>query len=494
MNIVFAASECTPFAKTGGLADVAGALPKALAARGHHVTVILPYYPWKMRKLEEKGLTFEKTVSLLDVPLKDKILWAQIRILRENPFLQYYFIEFDRYFDRPNLYDWNGEAYSDNDERFIFFSRSIMQAILKMNLKVDILHLNDWQTALCAAYLTSSLYRDKHVFAGCRSVLTLHNVGYQGTFPASQFALTGLEEGYFRYDCLEYYGCMNLLKGGIACADEVNTVSPTYAREILREYGEGLQGALNHCFERGKLRGILNGIDVDEWNPEKDPDLPAVYSAASLKGKKEAKKALLAYFNLPPEAEKKPLFGVISRLASQKGLDVLAWAMEELFSAGEDIYFVIIGTGDPNLEESFRTLAGRYPEKVGFFCGMAPRKLAHLLEAGSDFFLMPSRYEPCGLNQMYSMRYGTLPIVRHTGGLADTVIHFREEETPVKATGIHFYDLTVSALRDTILYGAYLYREFPRKIRSMQIAAMKKDFSWNHTAGEYEEMYKDAYK
>ena len=493
MNIVFAASECTPFAKTGGLADVLGALPQALAAR-HKVTVFLPYYPWKMRPLEEKGLAYTKTVSLLDVPLGGKTLWAQIRVLEKEKNLQYCFIEFDRYFDRPNLYDWNGEAYSDNGERFLFFSRSVMQGVLKMNLRPDILHLNDWQSALCAAYLTSSHYRSKPQFANTKSVLTLHNVGYQGVFPASLFPLTELEEGYFRYDCLEYYGNINFLKGGIACAHEVNTVSPTYAREILGEQGEGLQGALQHCYDRGKLRGILNGIDVKEWDPASDPALPVPFSAADLKGKKEAKKALLAHFNLPYNEGKTPLFGVISRLASQKGLDILAGAMEELLAANENMQFIIIGTGDPILEERYKSLAERYPDKVGFYCGMAPKGTAHLLEGGSDFFLMPSRFEPCGLSQMIAMRYGTLPIVRHTGGLADTVVHFVEEEKPIKGTGIHFYDLTIPALRETIRYGARLYFEAPRKIRSMRIAAMKKDFSWDHTGEEYEEMYNDAHK
>ncbi|MBP5182149.1 MAG: glycogen synthase [Lentisphaeria bacterium] len=491
-RIFWCASECAPFAKTGGLADVSAALPQALARRGHDLTVILPYYNWKMNPL---SLRYDSMFPL-EVPFRGGTFRCRVRTLRPEKGLTYCFIEYDRFFDRPGLYDWHGASYGDNGERFIFFSRACMELVSSFGMKADILHLNDWHTALCAAYLKSPLYRENPVFRECRSVLTLHNVGYQGDFPGETFACTGLPPEFFRFDALEYYGRLNLLKGGIDLADEVNTVSPTYAGEILSPaYGCGLEGALRHCAGKGRLRGILNGIDVKKWDPACDKFLPAPYGVSDMSGKEEAKKALAEHFRLSLEAGSKkrvPFFGVLSRLASQKGLDVLADALEGLLPRME-ARFVLIGAGDPHLEWRYRSLAERHRGKFACHIGMAEDSLAHLLEAGCDFFLMPSRYEPCGLNQMYSMRYGTLPVVRGTGGLADTVKNY-DANDPSSSTGFVFYDLTVPALQNTISWADSTYRNAFGDILTMRKNGMSTDFSWDRTAEKYEEMYSHAHQ
>ena len=492
-RIFWCTSEAAPYAKTGGLADVSASLPAALAERGHEVTLIMPYYNWKMNKFSPE---YNGGMFALEVPSVEGACYCLVRCLEVKKRLTYCFIEYNRYFDRPSLYDYQGREFEDNAERFIFFSRACMELIRHLGKKADILHLNDWHTALCAAYLKSPLYCNEAVFKECKSVLTLHNVGYQGNFPGEKFACTGLPGEFFRFDALEFYGRLNFLKGGIALADEVNTVSPTYAKEILTsQYGYGLEGALQYCYSCGRLRGILNGIDVKEWDPANDKALPASYTAENMAGKDEAKKALAKYFHIScigKNGKNLPLFGVISRLAAQKGLDVFADVLEELLP-GMDARFILIGTGDPHLEWRYRSFAERFPDKFACYIGMADEKLSHLLEAGSDFFVMPSRYEPCGLNQMYSMRYGTLPIVRSTGGLADTVKNY-DKNDPSASTGFVFYDLTVQGLRDTIKWAEKTYSDSFEDILLMRKTAMNTDFSWDHTAQQYEEMYSDADK
>ncbi|MBO5761008.1 MAG: glycogen synthase [Lentisphaeria bacterium] len=492
-RIFWCTSECTPYAKSGGLADVSASLPAALAERGHEITIIMPYYNWKMNKL---SLHYNGGMFTLEVPFAEEKFYCRVRKLELEKNLTYCFIEYDRFFDRPALYDYQGNEFEDNAERFIFFSRACMELIRYLGKKADILHLNDWHTALCAAYLKSPLYRNEEVFKECKSILTLHNVGYQGNFSKEKFAYTGLPWEFFRYDALEYYDRMNFLKGGIALAHEVNTVSPTYAKEILSaEYGCGLESTLQYCNQCGRLRGILNGIDVKEWDPANDKALPVSYSAENMAGKEKAKEALAKYFHISckgKKGRKLPLFGVISRLAAQKGLDVFADVLEELLPVME-ARFILIGAGDPHLEWRYCSLAERFPEKFACYIGMAEEKLAHLLEAGCDFFVMPSRYEPCGLNQMYSMRYGTLPIVRSTGGLADTVKNY-DKNDPSASTGFVFYDLTIQGLRDTVIWAEKTYSDSFEDILQMRKTAMNTDFSWDHTAQQYEEMYSDAYK
>ena len=488
MKIVWVTSEAVPYAKTGGLADVSAALPEALARNGHQVSLIMPYYPQQTGRL---NLTFDSRFDLLGVPLGDHTEWAAVRIKKTAPGLTVYFIEFNRFFDRAALYDWNGREYSDNAERFIFFSRAAMECIQALQLDPDILHLNDWHCALCAVYLRSSLYSDSPAFRSCRSVMTIHNIGYQGNFDKENIRLTGLGWEFFNWHCLEFYDRLNLLKGGIMCADMVSTVSRTYAEEILSpEYGFALDPSLRHRAYEGRLRGIANGIDTEQWDPAKDKHLPKKFSPQHPGGKKICKQALQRRFGLP-ERPGVPLFGLLSRLAYQKGLDVFAAALEDMLYH-DDFQFVLIGSGDPGLQDHFRYLAGKYPRKFAAFIGYASESDSHLLEAGSDFFVMPSRYEPCGLNQMYSMRYGTLPIVRRTGGLADTVKNYSPDAPD--STGFVFHDLTPDALRGTIRWAADLYWKHPEEIRRMRKNGMTADFSWDHTAAQYEQMYHDAHQ
>ncbi len=490
MNILWVASEAVPYAKTGGLADVSGALPEALAKRGHQVDVVMPWYPQITGKLNLKFTSFSDP---LGVPMGETTEWAQIRSLRINDNLRFHFIEFDRFFDRPRLYDWGGVEYGDNAQRFIFFSRAAMQAVQALNLYPDIVHANDWHSALCCVYLRSDLYAQNPHFAHARSVLTIHNIGYQGIFGKENLYWTGLGWGYFHYNCLEYYDQMNFLKAGVMTAYAVNAVSPAYAKEILSpEYGFGLDSSLRNCAASGRLRGILNGIDVTEWNPEQDKLLPASFCADNTVGKAVCRTELQKYFHLPVK-EKTPLFATISRLAYQKGLDVLAASLTQLLENGEDIQFVLVGSGDSGLENWFHHLQERFPGKFAFFCGYAPDSISHLVEAGADIFVMPSRYEPCGLNQMYSMRYGTLPLVRSTGGLADTVTNFDYQNTDT-ATGFVFYDLNTDSLASTMRWAADVRSREPEAFRQMIRNAMKRDLSWNNTASQYEQMYLDAHQ
>lgn len=487
MNIVWTTSEAAPYAKTGGLADVSYSLPAALAENGHNVSVFMPYYPQVMgEKCAETELVYE----LLGVPFGDgHEEWACIRRHKVNDNLSFYFIEFDRFFDRPKLYDWDGNAYSDNAERFIFLSRSIMQAVLALDLKVDVLHCNDWHTALCSVYLKSDLYKSFTNFSKTRSIITIHNIGYQGVFNKSTLYWTGLGWDYFNVQCFEFHDQLNLLKAGVLSADMVTTVSPTYAEEILsREYAFSLERPLRHKAVQGKLRGILNGIDVQEWEPKTDKLIPHNFSHQDLTGKALCKIELQKKFGLEVRPDV-PLYGVVSRLAHQKGLDIFISSIDEMLKK-DDVQFVVIGTGVRWQEKALADYAKAYPNRFACHIGYS-NKLAHMVEAGSDFFVMPSRYEPCGLNQMYSMKYGTLPIVRSTGGLEDTVNNYSVEDIN-SATGFKFFDLYPAALRDTMRWAATVYRNDKPAFEKMITNGMKIDFSWHHTAVEYEELYRHA--
>ena len=488
MNIVWVTSEAAPYAKTGGLADVSAALPKALAEKGHKVSVIMPYYPQVMKDLTAKATMKHE---LLGVPFGWSTEWAQIREDKINENLSFYFIEYNTYFDRPSIYDFKGVEYGDNAARFIFFSRAAMQAVIALGLKPDILHGNDWTSGLCNVYLKTPLYWDDENFKKCRSVITIHNIGYQGTFNKSNLFLTGLGWEYFNESCMEYHDQLNYMKAGIMTADMVNAVSPTYAEEILSpEYGFTLDPVLQHVKDRDKLRGILNGIDVDEWNPETDPNLPAHFSVNDMSGKAKCKEALQREFGLTQDP-KVPVFGIVSRLASQKGIDLFGSVIEGMLDT-ENIQVAILGTGESALEAQLSSLNAKFPGKFSVYIGY-DNKLAHLIEGGCDFFVMPSRYEPCGLNQMYSMRYGTIPIVRGTGGLEDTVINY-ESKNLDKCTGFKFYDLTYEALRNTLIWAAAVYKDEPANFKRMIHNGMTTDFSWDRTASEYEAMYKDAHR
>ena len=487
MNIVWTTSEAAPYAKTGGLADVSYSLPYALAENGHNVSVFMPYYPQVMA---EKCESTECIYELLGVPFGNgNEQWARIRRHKRSENLSFYFIECDRFFDRPKLYDWDGNEYSDNAERFIFLSRAIMQAILALDIKADVLHCNDWHTALCNVYLKSSLYNSFNNFSQTKSIMTIHNIGYQGIFDKSNLYWTGLDWSYFNVQCFEFYDQLNFLKAGVLTADMVTTVSPTYAEEILSlEYAFGLEHPLRHKAGQGKLRGILNGIDVKEWAPETDKLIPHNFSHQDLTGKALCKMELQKEFGLDVRPDT-PLYGVVSRLAHQKGLDIFISSIDEMLKE-DDVQFVIIGSGERWQEKALSDYAKAYPDRFACYIGYN-NKLAHMVEAGSDFFVMPSRYEPCGLNQMYSMKYGTLPIVRSTGGLEDTVNNYSAEHTNI-ATGFKFFDLYPAALRDTMRWAASVYRNDKLAFAQMISNGMTTDFSWHHTAVKYEALYQHA--
>ncbi|MEH6451550.1 MAG: glycogen synthase GlgA [Psychromonas sp.] len=487
MNIVWTTSEAAPYAKTGGLADVSFSLPYALADNGHNVSVFMPYYPQVMA---EKCDDTEVVYELLGVPFGEgHEEWAQVRRHKISDNLSFYFIEFDKFFDRPTLYDWDGIEYTDNAERFIFLSRAIMQAVLALNIKVDVLHCNDWHTALCNVYVKSDLYKSFENYSETKSIITIHNIGYQGVFNKSNLYWTGLGWDYFNVNCFEFHDQINFLKAGVMTSDMVSTVSPTYAEEILSpEYGFGLEHPLQHRAVQGKLRGILNGIDVLEWNPETDKLLPYNFSQNDLSGKVLCKAELQKEFGLDVRPDV-PLYGIVSRLALQKGLDVFIESVEEMLKY-DDVQFAIIGSGDLAQEAALAHYANIYPNKFACHIGYSNR-LAHLVEAGSDFFVMPSRYEPCGLNQMYSMKYGTVPIVRATGGLEDSVTNYSGGNAD-NATGFKLYDLYPAALTHTMRWAASVYRENKPVFEKIVTNGMQKDFSWQHTAVEYDELYQHA--
>lgn len=479
LKVLFVASEVAPFRKTGGLADVAGALPKALRRRGIDVRVVMPLYSGV------KWTDLEPLDGMLNIPMYGGALRAGVRLGRlPGSDVPIYFLEYNRFFDRPYLYGPPGQAYPDNLERFSMFSRGSLELCKALGFMPDVVHANDWQTALVPAYInTVEWSRPLH---GAASVYTIHNLAYQGNFEGGAMFITGLGREHYHPGEFEHYGDVNLMKGAVAHSTMLSTVSPTYAQEIQTpEYGFGLDGVLTA--RRRDLRGILNGIDFDEWNPLTDTHLPAHFDADHLAGKIACKAALQKEVGLPVRANV-PLFGVIGRLTPQKGFDVLAHALELLLKW--DMQVVMLGSGDPEAERFFAALAYQRGDKFRAYIGFDDG-LAHRIEAGSDFFLMPSRFEPCGLNQMYSLRYGTLPIVRATGGLIDTVQNY--DEAKGGGTGFMFTDLTVLGLTNTIGWALSTYFERQPHIQAMRRAAMLQDFSWQRAAGQYEQLYHDAY-
>ena len=491
LNIVMAASEAVPYVKTGGLADVVGALPCELANLGHRVTLILPGY----RQIAGGTQTFQPVARLrllsVGIPVEVMLEEEIVPVSGGRHPLRVLVVRCDPYFDRPGLYQDAQGDYPDNLERFALFSRAVLEAVIFLTKKrgetVDVLHLHDWQTALCAVYL-KTFPQGRKAFGSLKTLLTLHNVGYQGVFPGVQFAKTGLPPALFSPSGLEFYGSVNLLKGGIIFSDAVSTVSPTYAKEIMtREYGCGLEGVLSGRSD--EVHGITNGIDVTGWNPETDLYLPVHYSAADLSGKRVCKRALQRELGLPNRDV--PLLAVIGRLTPQKGFDLLIEIIPELMAL--DIQLVQLGTGDRDLEQQFHAAKIEHPDRIGICIGF-DEGLAHRIEAGADMLVMPSRYEPCGLSQLYSLRYGTVPLVRRTGGLADTVIPFRPSTAQAKlATGFHFIDASTDALLSAILLSLQVYRDRDVWHALMQ-AGMKTDVSWTQAAKQYVQVYRSVAK
>jgi starch synthase len=484
VRVVLIASEAVPFAKTGGLADVAGALPLALERLGHTTALIVPCYrlAWKA------GVPLRATGLTLRVPIGAKFVEAAVYVghLPGSDSVAY-LIDQPAYYDREWLYGHDDFDYPDNAERFVFFGRAALETIRLLDLRPDILHCNDWQTGLIPVYLEES-YRGVPALASIATVMTIHNLDYQGSFWPPDMALTGLDGRLFNWRELESYGRLNFLKAGLVFADMLSTVSPTYAREIQSpEAGRGLDGLLRA--RAADLRGIVNGIDTTVWNPRTDPMLLARYDDQTVSGGKAACKLQLQRRCGLPERLDVPLFAQIGRLVPQKGWDLLAGVADDLLR--EDVQLVILGEGQPHYHQLLDRLASKHPGKIRTFLEFS-NPLAHQIEAGADVFLMPSLYEPCGLNQLYSLAYGTVPVVRATGGLADTVVDATPEAlAEATATGFAFRDPTPAALRGAIDRALALWTDRAAWEQLAQ-TGIRSDWSWDRSARAYDELYREA--
>lgn len=453
-----------------------GALAKTLARLGHQVGLVTPLY----RGIKEKHPGLHPFDWKLDLPLGDKTYSGAIQVLQPEPNLTIYFIEQPHFFDRTSLYQEGGSDYIDNDQRFIFFSKAVVNLALYLPWQPEIVHLHDWQVGLVPLLLhTESAKAGKgKPPATC---LTIHNLAYQGVFPADSFWLTNAPFAYFNPEGAEFWGALNCLKAAIVYSDYITTVSPRYAREITtEEFGCGLDGLLRSRTDQ--LSGILNGVDYDEWNTVSNPSLFAPYTSEDMSGKTVNKAGLQEQLGLPV-ADAVPVFGTVSRLADQKGMDIQLGALEEMLAA--NLQFVMLGSGSAGLEKAFRDLERRHPDKVRIRIGY-DHALAHRIEAGSDFFLMPSKFEPCGLNQMYSLRYGTVPIVRAVGGLDDSIIDATESEA--EANGIKFHTYSVRALAKAIRKGLII-NQYPEVMSYYRRNGMEQNFSWERTAADYTEIF-----
>jgi starch synthase len=496
VKILLATSEAVPFAKTGGLADVCGALPLELARLGHEPTLIMPAY----RQVFQAGLPIEPVGPPLEVRVGQKTVTG--RLLRSSlpgsslptavesgkafpGGVPVYFIEQSQYFDRDYLYGSGAQDYRDNCERFVFFSRAVLDVIGRLGLAVDLLHVHDWETGLIPAYLKIE-YRSKPGYEKIASLLTIHNLAYQGTFWHWDMLLTGLDWKYFNWRQMEFFGNLNLLKSGLVFADSINTVSPRYAEEIQSApLGCGLEGVLQH--RHSVLSGILNGVDYRQWNPATDPHLPAKYGPENVRDGKAANKAALQAELRLQQDPNVPLLAFVGRLVEQKGIDLIAQVMQEWVLTSR-AQWVILGTGEAKFQEQLALLAQRFPQKVaGRFQFSDP--LAHRIEAAADLFLMPSRFEPCGLSQMYSLKYGTVPVVRVTGGLADTIVDTTEETLAAgSANGFTFHEATSHGL-SSALKRALAYFARPDAWLRLIGNGVNEDWSWAKSAKQYVSLY-----
>lgn len=484
MDVVLVASEAVPFAKTGGLADVAGALPRALARVGVGARLILPCY----RQARDGGIPLADTGIVLKIPIGPKVVEGRVQTATiPGSDVPVYLIDQPAYFDRPGLYQRDGADYVDNCERFIFFQRAALETIRALGLRPDVIHGNDWQTGLVPVYL-DEFYRGTPELARTGTLFTIHNMAYQGSFWHWDMPLTGLDWRLFNWRQLEFHNRINFLKAGLVFSDVLSTVSPTYAKEIQTpEFGCGFDGLLRA--RRHDLHGIVNGIDPAAWNPRGDRHLVANYDADTFSVGKAACKAALQHRAGLPDRPDVPLFAQIGRLDPQKGWDLLIDVADDLLAG--DVQMVVLGVGQPRYHGLLASLAARHPDKLRVFLEFSG-PLAHQIEAGADLFLMPSLYEPCGLNQLYSLAYGTIPIVRSTGGLADTVVD-ATPETLAKgtATGFAFHDATADALRGAIGRALDLWPDrdaWSRLIRT----AMRADWSWDRVARDYLGLYEEV--
>lgn len=474
MHIVFAASECAPWAKTGGLADVVSALPRTLVKLGHKVSVFIPYYRQVAKAVPHPP------VALASVTIPYPSYNRFVRILDGGVVegVQMYFVDCPELFDRESFYSTPSGDYPDNAERFGLLSRAVIEASKVLGVP-DVFHVHDWQTAMLAVLLRSTYYFDP-VLRHVPAVLTIHNAGYQGWFPPRTMETLLLPWDMFTFDKLEENDKVNFLKGGIVYSDALTTVSRTYAEEIQTpEFGSGLEGALRQ--RSGDLFGILNGVDYEEWDPAIDPHIAAHYTADNLAGKKECRRDLLHAFGLKKVGEKTAVIGVVSRFATQKGFDLIVDVMDRLVQ--EDMVLVMLGNGEEYYERLLSEMAARYPAKVRVQVKY-DNVMAHKIEAGSDMFLMPSRYEPCGLNQIYSLKYGTVPVVRATGGLEDTI----EEGPEGQGNGFKFKGYSGDALMGALQRALAAFQDKDLWTKMMQ-RGMAQDFSWDKPAQEYVRIY-----
>ncbi len=474
MHIVFAASECVPFSKTGGLADVVGALPQALAALGHSVTVYLPRY--RQTKLGDA----KTVVRSITVPFDDSYRFCSVLDGGIRSGVQFYFIEYPPFFDRDALYGTSVGDYHDNAERFALYSRAVLEASKILGVP-DVFHCHDWQSALIPVLLRT-VYEEDPAFEGVPCVFTIHNMGFQGLFSPDILPLLMLPWDLFTITKLEFYGNVNFLKGALVYSDYITTVSKKYSQEIqTAEYGFGLEGVL-----RGRsatVTGILNGVDYDEWSPEKDKFIKANYSPSDLRGKEACKRDLLEQFAVTNADPRLPVIGIVSRFAAQKGFDLISQIMDRL--AREDMIVVALGSGDKEYQDMFVRLNKQFPNKIAVKIAY-DNALAHKIEAGADMFLMPSKYEPCGLNQIYSLKYGTVPIVRATGGLDDTIEPW--DARTGKGTGFKFTQYSGEALLGAVKGALQAYQDRP-SWQGLMRNGMNKDFSWNAAAKDYVRVY-----
>ncbi|PYV44441.1 MAG: glycogen synthase GlgA [Acidobacteria bacterium] len=471
MRILYVASEAVPFAKTGGLADVMGALPKYVKQHGHEAVVIIPKY----RAVKAQAAS----ILSLTIPMGAGLRFCTIRDPETLTEARFFLVDYPDYFDREDLYRTLNQDYPDNAERFAFFSLAALEFAKRASQAPDIIHCNDWQSALVPVYL-KTLYQDDPFFRKTKTLLTIHNLAFQGVFPRTVLSRISLPESLFNAEQMEFYGNLNFLKGGILFADKISTVSQKYSEEIrTKEFGCGLEGVL---LKRAKdLCGILNGVDYSQWDPLTDPWLVSNYSANSLEGKKACKVDLLKEFQIH-DSLARPLIGIVSRLADQKGFDLLREVGDAIVQEGASL--VVLGTGEEKYCRFFVELQRKYPLYVGAKI-MYDERLAHKIEGGADMFLMPSRFEPCGLNQIYSLKYGTVPVVRATGGLDDTIVDYAES---LKGNGFKFTNYLAEELLLTVRRALQVFRN-PDSWKALMKNCMGLDFSWHRSAQRYSELY-----
>lgn len=486
LNILFVTSEAEPFAKTGGLADVSGALPQIIRELGHEIRIMMPRYG----NISERKFKLHDVIRLREIPIPiantvkiGHVNSSFISSLKAK--VQVYFLANKEMYDRAGLYsDPNAKKdYADNDDRFIFFCRGVLETLKKLGWQPDVIHCNDWQTGLIPAYL-KTIYKDDPFFKDVKTIFTIHNLGYQGAFPDTSFDKTQLPGDTFTPEGVECYGKLNFMKSGLVYADIITTVSEKYAEEITTsEYGAGLDGVLKK--RKKNLLGLLNGIDYSVWNPETDTFIESRYDLKSIEAKEENKIALLNRFGLEYK-EGVPVIGLISRLVDQKGIDLITEIADQLMKM--DLQFVMIGAGEKQYHEFFEHMRKKYPKKAGIMFGM-DEEIAHMIEAGSDMYLMPSRYEPCGLNQLYSLKYGTVPIVRATGGLDDTI----QDVKGGNGTGFKFKNYDSKELLKTIQRAVKTYGD-KKTWQKIMRNGMAKDFSWESSAKKYINLYRTLSK